>query len=883
MIGKIISHYQILEKLGEGGMGVVYKAEDTKLKREVAIKFLPKYISANEEERKRFEIEAQAAAALNHPNITTIHSIEEFDSEVFIVMEYVNGVELKDKINPPSSPLSERGDTGGLPTDEAINIAIQIAEGLEAAHKKGVVHRDIKSQNIMITNDGKAKIMDFGLAKVGKGTQLTKIGSTVGTIAYMSPEQARGEELDHRTDIWSFGVVLYEMLTGKQPFKGDYDQAVIYSILNEEPESAENISSELNSIIKKALSKDPASRYQSVNEMLADLIGIKSEFPSKIYSHSTKTKSFAKKKSKKWFVPAAIIIFAAFLITAYIYFNNLSEGTETSSKRKMIVVLPFENLGSPEDDYFADGITEEITSKLASIGSLGVISRNSAVQFAKSNKSTKEIGKELGVDYMLEGTIRWAKGKDNQNRVRITLQLIRISDDTHIWADSYDRVLDDIFNVQNEIAQKVVDKLGVTLVEGGLQNQSPPTKNLEAYDFYLKGLSYQSRGSSLESDIITSIRLYEKAIQLDPEFTLAYAELSEAHLEMYWFYYDRSDERIRKALSYAEKAMKLDPELAESHLAMGFYHYWVKLNYPKAIEEFNIALKLQPNSAEAYYGLGLVYRRKGDFELSVQNLEKTCEIDPLSVEYLRNTGETHFLMRDFKNSEKYFLKEKEINPAFSPTNVWLADLYINWKVDIKKSREIISNSSGNRDFLDVTFNIFVYLNLLERNFDEALRELDAYPKAYENSQFRYIPKSQIKALVFGLRKEAKLEKEYYNLARIEIVKLLEASPNDERLHSALGIQYAGLGEKEKAIREGEKGIELLPLEKEAWRGYYRQLDMAIIYLMVGEYNKSFDLLEYLLSIPGTLNVNTVKLDPVYDPLRNLPGYKTLIGKYSVKE
>src|SRR3972149_4722020 len=285
MIGQTILHYRILEELGRGGMGVVYKAEDTKLKREVAIKFLPHYISGNEEERQRFEIEAQAAASLKHPNISTIYSIEDSDSKVFIVMEYIDGVELKDKIK-----------TSPIPVDEVINIAIQIAEGLEAAHKKGIVHRDIKSQNIMITNGGKAKIMDFGLAKVGKGTQLTKIGSTVGTIVYMSPEQARGEELDQRTDIWSFGIVLYEMLTGKQPFKGDYDQAVIYSILNEDPETDEIKSSGLQTIILKALAKERTDRYQNVNEMLADLIELKNESFSKSYSQSSGIKTDVKKK-----------------------------------------------------------------------------------------------------------------------------------------------------------------------------------------------------------------------------------------------------------------------------------------------------------------------------------------------------------------------------------------------------------------------------------------------------------------------------------------------------------------------------------------------------------------------------------------------------------
>ncbi|HEX9740380.1 MAG TPA: serine/threonine-protein kinase, partial [Ignavibacteriaceae bacterium] len=295
MIGTTISHYKILEKLGEGGMGIVYLAEDTKLERKVAIKFLPHHISANSDERERFKVEAKAAAALSHTNVATIYAIEETNDQTFIVMEHIDGVELKDKIK-----------SGAITTIGAINIAIQIAEGLEAAHKKGIVHRDIKSQNIMITGDGKVKIMDFGLAKVGKGTQLTKVGSTVGTAAYMSPEQSRGDEVDHRTDIWSFGVVLYEMITGKQPFKGDYDQAVVYSILNEEPRTDEIKLPELQTIILKALAKERADRYQNVSEMLTDIIELKNESFSKTYTGSSTIKSQEKKKSHKWFVPAAV-------------------------------------------------------------------------------------------------------------------------------------------------------------------------------------------------------------------------------------------------------------------------------------------------------------------------------------------------------------------------------------------------------------------------------------------------------------------------------------------------------------------------------------------------------------------------------------------------
>ncbi|MDO8549303.1 MAG: serine/threonine-protein kinase, partial [Ignavibacteria bacterium] len=557
MIGKTISHYKIIEKLGEGGMGVVYKAEDTKLKRQVAIKFLPDYISSNQEEKQRFEIEAQAAASLNHPNITTIYSIEEADGQVFIVMEYIDGKELKD--------IAGAYRDMPLPINDVLNYAIHIAEGLEAAHKKGIVHRDIKSSNIMITEDGKVKIMDFGLAKIGKGAQVTKIGSTVGTIAYMSPEQARGEELDNRTDIWSFGVVLYEMLTGKQPFKGDYDQAVIYSILNEEPESLGNISLELNSIIQKALSKDLVSRYQNVNEMLADLIELKNESFSKTYSRSSTIKSQEKKKSKKWFVPAAISLFIVLLIASYIYFNNLAGEKESTSERKMIVVLPFENLGPSENEYFADGLTEEITSKLSGLSKLGVIARQSAMQYKKTTKSVQQIGEELGVSYILQGTVRWENVAGNEH-VRVTPQLIDVSEGTQIWSQASEEILSSSFKLQSEIAESVVQALDIKLVLSEKKTLTADiTTNAEAYEYYLRGITL-FRKSYNERDYRAAEEMLLKATELDPNFSHAYAILSTVHSGIYWEYFDHTENRALKAKLAAEKALELEPNLIEGHV-----------------------------------------------------------------------------------------------------------------------------------------------------------------------------------------------------------------------------------------------------------------------------------------------------------------------------
>ena len=866
MIGETILHYKILEKLGEGGMGVVYLAEDTKLKRQVAIKFLPKQISSDAEERKRFEIEAQAAAALNHPNITTIHAIEESGDAIFIVMEYIDGTELKDKIK-----------SGPLPLDEAVSVAIQIAKGLTAAHGKGIIHRDIKASNIMITKDGNVKIMDFGLAKIGKGSQVTKLGTTIGTIAYMSPEQTRGESLDQRTDIWSFGIVLYETLTGGQPFKGAYDQAIIYSILNVEPEY-DKIPQELSEILKKTMAKSPSDRYQKAGEMLSDLKVLRGDSSAKSGSRETPAIKPVRKSKTKWIISfAAIIIIAAFSIYYFLFNKNEAPSIKPPGK-EMIVVMPFQNLGSQDEKYFADGVTDEITSKLASIENIGVISTSSAEKLAKANKSIQEIGKELGVDYILNGSIRWAKSGKNESRVRITPQLIRVSDNTITWSDSYDKVLNDIFAVQNEIAQKVVDQLGGSIGNNQFQKETPPTTNLNSYDFYLKGLSYEARGSYAKSDIQNSINLFKKAIELDPEFAQAYAYLSRGQASMYWFYYDRSEKNVNDAFDNARKSLKLNPNIAEAHLAFGYYYYWCKLDYNSAIKEFTDALKIQPNNATVFFSLGVVYRRMGNFDLAIQNMSKGYSLDPLSNELSRNLGETYGLVRDYNKAISQYKRVIELSPDMSLPKAELAQIYT-LKGDLRTAAEIMNNISD-ENYLDIMKNQKAFVYILEKRFDEAINELKAKNKPFEVGQFRYTPLDQMLGLIYWCKNDKVQSKKYFESSRNQLENMLKSSPQDERIHSSLGITYAGLGIKDKAISEGKKGIELLPLEKEAYRGYYRQLDMAIIYTLLGDNDKALKQIDYILSIPGEFSVNLLKLDPLYDSLRNLPDYKAIVSKYS---
>ena len=476
--GAQFSHYRVIEKIGCGGMGEVYLAEDTELNRKVALKFLPPDLCRDADCRARFKREAQAAAKLSHPNIVTIHEVAEYHERPYIVMEYLQGKSLKEIIQ-----------AGDMPLAKAVDLAIQIAEGLNAAHQASVVHRDIKPANIVIGDDGRARILDFGLATIRGTEKLTQTGSTLGTLGYMAPEQTRGEPTDQRSDIFSFGVILYEMITGRPPFHGDHEAAILYAIAYDEPEPLGRYKSavpdDLQHIICKMLAKTPAHRYQTAADLIADL---------KRFSAEEAPALLAKGRRDWWnryVVNAAMVILLAiaayWIATTYVF----PPGEKSGSGRKMLAVLPFENLGSPEDEYFADGITDEITAKLASIHELGVISRTSTMLYKHTTKSLREIAKELGVDYILEGTILWDKGRDT-SRVRILPQLIRVSDDTHLWAETYQRPLTDIFALQSDLAAQIAKEMNITLLEpenGALQ--AMPTRNLDAYQTYLRGMDYR--------------------------------------------------------------------------------------------------------------------------------------------------------------------------------------------------------------------------------------------------------------------------------------------------------------------------------------------------------------------------------------------------------
>jgi non-specific serine/threonine protein kinase len=573
MINQNILHYKILEKLGEGGMGVVYKAQDTKLKRTVALKFLPPALTRDSQAKQRFMQEAQAASALDHINICTIYEIDETeDGQLFISMAFYDGETVREKI-----------DRGPLKVAQAVDIAAQVAEALREAHHKGIVHRDIKPANVMITSRGRVKIMDFGLAKLAGQTKLTRADTTLGTVAYMSPEQARGERVDPRTDIWSWGAVLYEMLTGVPAFKGEYQQAVVYAILNEDPppltKRCEGVSTELDHLVRKALAKETQERYQNTDDLLADIGKIKQTLQS----------------------PAV-------------------QETTPELSRPSIAVLPFADLSPGKDQgYFCDGMAEEIINALAHVEGLRVVARTSAFAFKGKCEDIREIGRKLDVKTLLEGSVRKAG-----NRLRISTQLIDVADGYHIWSERFDRELEDVFAIQDEIAQSIAQALKVELSEKEKCTlRKTATKDVEAYDLYLRGRQFFYRTGS--KNLEYALEMFSRAIQKDPKYALAYAGKANCHSALFW-YYGANKMELEQSLTASQKALELDSELAEAHVARG-YAAGISKQYDEAEREYEIAIRLNPKLFEAYYFYARMCFAKGKLEKAVELYEQACLVD----------------------------------------------------------------------------------------------------------------------------------------------------------------------------------------------------------------------------------------------------------------
>ncbi|MFQ5641814.1 MAG: protein kinase, partial [bacterium] len=630
---------------------VVYKAEDTKLKRTVALKFLPPELTRDDEAKERFLQEAQAASKFDHPNICTIYEIGESpEGQTFIAMAYLEGETLKQKL------------AGGLlSVDDAVDTAIQVAQGLAKAHEKGIVHRDIKPANIMMTNDGIVKILDFGLAKLTGTTRLTKTGTTLGTISYMSPEQAQGVTMDYRTDIWSLGVVLYEMLTGDLPFKGAYEPAVVYSIMNEEPEPMVDVPPDLEQIAHQALQKEPDERYQSAEEMLSDL----QAFREGITVAKTKPRPLGRKRMFLFSGIAALLIF---MLIGFFVFGP-SQAPPPDKIR--LAVLPFDNITqNPDDEYFADGMTDEMISKLSKIAGFGVIARTSVMHYKTRPKTIAEVGEELRVSKILEGSVRKAA-----EQLRITVQLVDVATQEPIWSSEYDRQLADVFAIQSEVAQQVASALRVELSPSEKrQIEKRGTENLEAYNLYLKGNYYADKRTP--QGLYKSIEYFNEAIKIDSEFAHAYAGLAKSYHLLGYLGYLPPSKLYPKARAAAEHALELDDTIAEAHTELAIIMFVFDWDRVDAENTFKHALALNPDYARAHQAYAVFLMHMGRNDEALAEIKRSQELDPLWLESHDSEGLIHYYGRRYDEAIEKWNKTIEMEPNYFSPYLWLGLSYL---------------------------------------------------------------------------------------------------------------------------------------------------------------------------------------------------------------
>lgn len=909
LVGQTIGHYKISESIGSGGMGEVYLATDIAAGRKAALKLLPMRFACDIERLKRFQQEAHAVVALNHPNILTVYEIGEDHLTHYIASELIEGETLRQRLV-----------RGQISLCEAVDIAVQVASALAAAHDAGIVHRDIKPENIMLRRDGYVKVLDFGIAKLAESafadpafaaasaesavkadeaestTQGTKLSCILGTVRYMSPEQARAASVDKRTDIWSLGVVLYEMVTGHAPFTGHTTKETLSAILEREPPPVSSYVArsppELRQILDKTLRKNREERYQSVHELLQALKGLhhKLEVDAE-FDRWSAVPSWARWRRS----PAAVvlILFVAGLgsVAAPLFFlrvnrqkltsavaGNIAPSTAivTQLPEKSIAVLPFENLSKDKEDaFFAGGVQDEILNDLAKVADLKVISRTSVMKYKSGlERNVREIAKALGVSYVVEGSVERVG-----ERVRVSAQLIDARNDTHLWAEHYDRDVADVFAIQSEIAQQIANQLQAKLSpEESAAIAERPTTDPMAYAYYTqaKELDLVTDWEGDEKSLNRKVELLEKATQRDPNFALAYCELAQTQIDLAHETDDNNYELARKA---AETAVRLRPDLAETHLALASYYFAdgvLAHNYDRTREELTIVRRKLPNNAEALLIEAMIGRHENRWDASLANLQKASELDPRNDEVAWRLWEICFEMRRYSECEQLLTKKA------GGGDPWIQNLLAKIKLaqgDPAAAQSFLEQVpleySPDESIWDIRFKTALYL----RDYDAANRAIAITPAKFAGDAFGG-PSDWAEGQVARARGDKQKALAAFASARQKIETTRGDKAKDAQYLADLAKLDAGLGRKEEAIREAQHAVELLPIARDAVNGPDFIKNLALVYAWTGERDRALEQLEKIATIPGSLGMLTygdLRFNPCWDDLRDDPRFDKIMA------
>ena len=872
------SNYTLERELGGGGMSRVFVAEEVSLGRKVVVKVLLPDLAATVNV-ERFRREIQLAAKLQHPHIVPVLAAGISNGLPYYTMPFIEGESLRARL----------ARSGELPVQEAAKILRDVLSALSYAHEHGVVHRDIKPDNVLLTGHH-AVVADFGVAKAlsastNPGSSLTSLGVALGTPGYMSPEQAAADPTtDHRTDIYSIGVIGYEMLTGQQVFGARSPQAMHVAHAMEKPEPIgkrrPSVPPALSSLIMRSLEKHAADRPQSAGEMLAELeagVSPSGETSARIGATTPRGSDKSSRRGLFMAIGSAVVLLMLASTSWYWYDRKTPvPATVGADTTPSLAVLPFENLGRADDAYFADGMTEEISSRLGTVSGLRLIGRQSAKGYANTSKPVAQIGKELGVAYLLTGTVRWDRSRAGHNLVKVSPALLRASDGAQVWSEPYQDEVTGVFAIQAKVAGSVAQALRLQLTETQQKTlTSRPTKNLEAYDYYLRGKALET-GTWNASEFSRAIARYQHAIALDSGFAKAYAALGSAHLNVYWYRGDPSPRRLELAKAAIDRALALEPKLAAARIAVAEYYYRGELDYPRALDAIETAQRLAPNDPAALDMKALVERRQNRWDEAISDLKRASTLDPRNTVFLDNLCYTQLRTRKYDDAEKTCRRRIAIEPEKWIGYYLLSLTAILRSGDVKSALAFLDDARKQIGAEQVGAEVIAEGSIIWPAVlnPELARYMAAVPEPAEDAQrLRYFTGK----LMLGVyQKKASATRQFADSIILYVPRSLRGNFFDSDIHAELSLAYAAKGDKDKTLEEGRRAMEIVPLQGDEIRAADNLLTITYAEVLVGAYDQALTTLRQLLSIPAEISLALLRMDPWFEPLRQDPRFKQLV-------